>query len=222
MFTGPDNSVRYLLDDDGCNTVSFSQPNLSAAGEGLRLSTHTSANIGANTTDGCMTFNRWAGRTVITGKPLLINRQPLAVQFQVQAVALYDQQGRQLSDSLLPEAFKGQLHQVLSQFHMDLNPATDQLKVLLPDVVSRYSADRLNRMLDSLRIGHVKVRPKGLDVKLILDVEALSQADTEPVLTAIEVQQLEQRCQTWDAFLTFVVKEVAHCNALRDTSFDPA
>ena len=124
MFTGPDNSARYLLDDDGCNTVSFSQPHLSAAGEGLRLSTHTSAIIGANTTDGCMTITRWAGRTVITGKPLLVNRQPLAVQFQVQAVALYDQQGRQLSDSLLPQAFKAQLHQVLSRFHMDLKPAT--------------------------------------------------------------------------------------------------
>ena len=167
MFTGPDNSVRYLLDDDGCNTVSFSQPNLSAAGEGLRLSTHTSANIGANTTGGCMTVNRWAGRTVITGKPLLINRQPLAVQFQVQAVALYDQQGRQLSDSLLPQSFKAPLHRVLSRFHMDLKPATNQLKVLLPDVVPRYSADRLTRMLDSLRIGHVKVRPKGLDDNLI-------------------------------------------------------
>ena len=223
MFTGPDNSVRYLLDDDGCNTVSFSQPNLSAAGEGLRLSTHTSANIGANTTGGCMTITRWAGRTVITGKPLLVNRQPLSVQFQVQAVELHDQQGRQLSDSLLPQAFKAQLHQVLSQFHMDLNPATDQLKALLPDVVPRYSADRLTRMLDSLRIGHVKVRPNGLDVNLILDVEELPQAETEPALTAIEVQQLEQRCQTWDAFLTFVVKEVAtatRSEALRSTLLD--
>jgi hypothetical protein len=223
MFTGPDNSVRYLLDDDGCNAVSFSQPNLSTAGEGLRLSAHTSANIGANTTGGCMAVTRWAGRTVIKGKPLLVNRQPLSVQFQVQAVELHDQQGRQLSDSLLPQAFKGQLRQVLSRFHIDLNPATDQLKALLPYVVNHYSADRLTRMIDSLRIGHVKVRPNGLDVKLILDVAELPQADAEPPLTAIEVQQLEQRCQTWDAFLTFVVKEVAlatRSEALRSVLLD--
>ena len=223
MFTDPDYSARYVLDDDGCNTVSFLQPHLSAAGDGLRLSTHTSAIIGANTSGGCLTITRWAGRTVITGKPLLINRQPLAVQFQVQAVALYDQQGRQLSDSLLPQAFKAQLHQVLSRFHMDLKPATNQLKALLPYVVPRYSADRLTRMLDSLRIGHVKVRPNGLDVNLILDVEELPQAEAEPVLTAIEVQQLEQRCQTWDAFLTFIVKEVAtatRSEALRSVLLD--
>ena len=223
MFREPDNSARYLLDDDGCNTISFSEPHLSAEGEGLRLSTKTLAIIGANTTDGCMTITRWTGRTAAKGKPLLVNRQPLSVQFQVKAVELYDQQGGLLSDSLLPQAFKAPLHQVLSRFRIDLKPATNQLKALLPYVVSRFSADRLTRMIDSLRIGHVKVRPNGLDVQLILDVEELPEAETEPALTAIEVRQLEQRCQAWDAFLTFVIKEVAtatRSKTLRSTLLD--
>src|SRR5210317_890511 len=113
MFTGPDYSARYVLDDDGCNTISFSEPHLSAEGQGLRLSTKTLAIIGASTTEGCMTLTRWTGRTAVKGKPLLINRQPLSVQFQVQAVEVYDQQGRVLSDSLLPQSYKSQLHQVL-------------------------------------------------------------------------------------------------------------
>ena len=223
MFTGPDDSARYLLDNEGCSTVSFSELHISAEGEGLRLNAETLAIIGVNATDGCMTITRWAGRTAVKGKPLLVNRQPLSVQFQVQAVELYDQQGRLLSDSLLPQPFNAQLLQVLSRFHMDLKPATDQLKALLPDVVPHYSADRLTRMIDSLRIGHVQVRPNGLDVHLILDIEELPQAETEPALTAIEVQQLEQRCQAWDAFLTFVIKEVAavtRSETLRSTLLD--
>ena len=79
MFTGPDYSARYLLDDDGCNTISFSEPNLSAEGEGLRLNTNTLAIIGANTTDGCMTITRWTGRTVVIGKPLLVNHHVLKI-----------------------------------------------------------------------------------------------------------------------------------------------
>ncbi len=78
-------------------------------------------------------------------------------------------------------------------------------------------------MIDSLRIGHVKVRRSGLDVRLILDVEKPPQSETEPALTAIEVQQLEQRCQAWDAFLTFVVKELAaatRSESLRSTLLD--
>jgi hypothetical protein len=222
MYTGPDNSVRYLLDNAGCSMVSFSEPHLSAEDEGLRLNAKTLAIIGANTTDGCMTITRWTGRTVVKCKPLLVNRQPLSVHFQVQAVELYEQGGL-LSDSPLPQAFKTQLHQVLSRFHMDLKPATDQLKALLPYVVPRYSADRLTHMIDSLHIGHVKVRPNGLDVHLILDVEELPQTETESALTAIEVQQLVQRCQAWDSFLTFVVKEVAvltSSEALRSTLLD--
>ena len=220
MFTGPDNSVRYLLDTDGCNTVSFSEPHLSAEDERLRLSVKTLAIVGASITDGCMTLARWAGRAVVKAKPMVVNRQPLSIQFDVQAVEIFDQHGRLLSDSLLPPAFKAQLLQVLSRFHMDLKPATDQLKALLPYVVPRHSADSLTRMIDSLRIGHVKVRSAGLDVPLLIDVEELPQAETEPALTAIEVQQLEQRYQAWDAFLTFVVKEVA--DAIRSNSFDPA
>ena len=72
MFTGPDYSAQYLLDDDGCNTISFSEPHLSAEGERLRLSTKILAIIGANTTDGCMTISRWTGRTAVKGKPLLV------------------------------------------------------------------------------------------------------------------------------------------------------
>ena len=78
-------------------------------------------------------------------------------------------------------------------------------------------------MIDSLRIGHVKVRPNGLDVHLILDVEKLPQAETEPALSTTEVWQLEQRCQAWDAFLTFVIKEVAtatRSETFRSTLFD--
>ena len=223
MFTGPDDSAAYMLDNEGCNRVSFSQPRLSAEGQGLRLNAKTLAIIGVNTTDGCMPITQWAGSAVVLGKPLLVNRQPLSVQFQVQAVKLYDQQGGLLSDSLLPPAFETQLHQVLSRFRMDLKPATDQLKALLPSVVPRYTADRLTRMIDSLRIGHVEVRPKGLDAHLMLDVEEPPQAETEPALTAIEVQQLEQRCQAWDAFLTFVVKELAaaaRSETLRSTLLD--
>jgi hypothetical protein len=222
MFTGPDNSARYLLDNDGCSMVSFSEPHLSAEDEVLSVNAKTLAIIGANTTDGCMTITRWTGRTVVKCKPLLVNRQPLSVQFQVQAVELYEQGGL-LSDSPLPQAFNTKLHQVLNRFHMDLKPATDQLKALLPYVVPRYSADRLTLMIDSLHIGHVKVRPNGLDVQLILDVEELPQTETESALTAIEVQQLVQRCQAWDSFLTFVVKEVAvltSSEALRSTLLD--
>jgi len=56
-----------------------------------------------------------------------------------------------------------------------------------------------------------------------LDVEEPPQSEKEPALSAFEVLQLEQRCQTWDAFLTFVVKELAaatHSEALRSTLLD--
>ena len=209
MFREPDNSARFVLDNDGCNTVTFSQPHLSGQGEGVSLKAATLAIIGANATGGCMTVTRWAGQIVVKGKPLLLNSQPLSVQFQVEAVELYDQQGRVLSDRFLPQAYKAQIYQILGRFRMDLKPETDQLKALLPYIAPRQTTNLLTGMIDSLRIDHVRVQPKGLDVQLMLDVEETHEAETEPALTEIEMQRLEQRCQDWDAFLTFVIKEMA-------------
>ena len=220
MFTGPGNAAVFAIDSDGCNTASFFKPRLSAQGDALRLTADTLAVIGVNTTGSCLPLTRWSGRADVLGKPSLADNLPLSVQFQVRQFDLYDPQGRLLSDSLLPPAYKAQLHQVLGRLRMDLKPATDRLKALLPYVVSRQSAAGLNRMIDSLRIGHVEVRPHGLDIHLVLDAEKPPPSESEPALTALEVRQLEQRCRDWDAFLTFVIKEMAaatRSEALRST-----
>ena len=37
QFKGPNNTAQYLLDDDGCTSITFSEPRLSAEGELLRV-----------------------------------------------------------------------------------------------------------------------------------------------------------------------------------------
>ena len=208
-FKGPNNSVKYLLDDDGCTSITFSEPRLSAEGELLRVDAKILATIGALTTGACKVITRWTGRTAVTGKPAVVSGQPLSVEFRVQAARLYDQQGRQITDSLVLQAVEEQLHLLLSRYGLDLKPETDQLKALLPDFLPHYPADRLTKMIDSLRIGHLVVRPDGLDVRLQIEVETVAKAGPEPTLSEHEMQQLEERYRSWDAFLTFVIKEAA-------------
>lgn len=209
MFKGPDNTARYVLDDTGCAFVTYSEPHLSAEGQLLRVEVTTLATIGVNTTDGCATIGRWTGRTVVKGEPVLLDDQPLSAGFRVQTAELYDQQGHRLTDPSALQAPGERLQQVLSQLKIDLSPEADRLKEWLPSVLPRYSADRLSGMVDSLRIGHLMVRPDGLDVRLTIDVEKVSQEGPEPALSAVEMEQLEETYQSWDAFLTFVVKQAA-------------
>ncbi|MCP4409549.1 MAG: transglycosylase SLT domain-containing protein [Gammaproteobacteria bacterium] len=209
MFNGPENSAQYSLDDDGCTTVAFSSPQLSAQGELLRIDVQTSTAIGTSITGDCSNIAQWKGRTVFTGTPAMASGQPLSVQFLVQDAQLYDQQDRLLSDNLIFKAFEKQFYQVLNQFMLDLRPATHQLKTLLPSVLPHYSVERMAVMIDSLRIRRIAVRPEGLQVDLEIDVGELQQIEPEPTLSAVEIQQLEQRLQTWDVFLTFVIKQAA-------------
>ena len=208
-FKGPNSTARYQLDDEGCTSITFSEPHLSADGQLLRAEAKILSTIGISATETCTVISRWAGRTTVSGKPVLVNGQPLSVVFEVQDARLYDQQGKLLSDSLALEAVKEQLHLLLSSYKLDLKPETEQLKTLLPYFLPRYSADRLSKIIDSLRIGHLKVKPSGLDIRLQIDVEPVIKAGPEPILSEHEIQQFKERYRSWDAFLTFVIKEAA-------------
>ncbi|MDH3880864.1 MAG: DUF4403 family protein, partial [Desulfobacteraceae bacterium] len=208
-FKGPNNTAKYLLDDNGCTSITFSEPYLSAEGELLRVDAKILATIGDPTTGACRVITRWTGRTTVTGKPVLVSGQSLSLEFRVQTTRLYDQQGRLLKDSYVLQAMKEQLHLLLSRYRLDLKPETDQLKALLPYFLPHYPADHLTGMIDSLRIDHLAVRPNGLDVRLRIDIETVSKAEPEPTLSEHEMQQLEQRYRNCDAFLTFVIKEAA-------------
>jgi len=208
-FKGPNNTVQYLLDEDACTSITFSEPLLSAEGEFLRVDAKTLATIGVPTSGACEVITRWTGRTAVTGKPVLVSDQPFSVEFKVQAVRLFDQQNRLITDNVLLQAVKEKLHLLLSRYRVDLKPETDQLKALLPYFLPSYPANRLTEMIDSLRIGHLVLRSNGLDVQLQMDVETVTKAGPEPTLSEHEIQQLEQRYRSWDAFLTFVIKETA-------------
>ena len=216
---GPNNSATYLMDDDGCTSITFSGPRLSADGELLRVDAKILATIGDLATGACNVITRWTGSTTVTGKPVVVSGQPLSVGFVVQAVRLYDQRGLLITDSIVLQAMKEQLPLLLSRYRLNLKPETDRLKALLPFFLPHYPANRLTAMIGSLRIGHLVVQPNGLDVRLQIDVETVSKARPEPTLSDHEIQQLEQRCRSWDAFLTFVIKETAsatHSKELRD------
>jgi len=209
-FNGPNHTAQYLLDDDGCTRITFSEPHLSAEGELLRVDTKTLATIGVTTTTGaCKVITQWNGRATVTGKPVLVSDQPFSVEFRVQDTRLYNQQGRLLEDSLVLQAVKEQMHLFLSRYRLDLNPETGQLKALLPYFLPHYPANRLSGMIDSLRIGLLDLRPNELEVRLLMDVETVAKAGPEPVLSEHEMEQLEQRYRSWDSFLTFVIKEAA-------------
>ncbi|MDH3344658.1 MAG: hypothetical protein OEL58_05425, partial [Desulfobacteraceae bacterium] len=65
-FKGPKNTAQYLLDDDGCTSITFSEPRLSTEGELLRVDAKTLATIGVPTSGACKVITRWTGRTAVT------------------------------------------------------------------------------------------------------------------------------------------------------------
>ena len=58
-FKGPNGTAQYLLDDTGCTSITFSDPQLSAEGELMRADAKILATVGIPTTGACMATTRW-------------------------------------------------------------------------------------------------------------------------------------------------------------------
>ncbi|MFZ0132004.1 MAG: transglycosylase SLT domain-containing protein [Desulfobacterales bacterium] len=209
MFQGPGHTARHVLDDAGCAVVTYAEPRFSAEGGLMRLEVDTLATFGMPSIGGCATLGQFKGRSVVRGTPELSGARPLSAVLKVQSLELYDDQGRRLTGLPVLQTSDESLRQFLSTLKIDLKPEVDRLKEWLPSVLTGYSADRLTATIDSLRIGHIEIRPEGLDIRLTIDVAEVPQEAREPALSAVELAQLEQACRQWDAFLTFVVKQAA-------------
>jgi hypothetical protein len=209
LFKGPDRTLRYALDEAGCTAVTLAEPTLAADGDHLRLDVATVATFGVDTAEGCNAVGSWTGRTTVKGKPAWVAGQRLAVVFDEVTAEISDRNGQRLADAPLFESFEERLRQEVASVDLDLSPGAERLKEWLPSVLPRYPAGRLHEIIDRLRIADIDVEPDGLSIRLAIDIEEAFQASSEPALSAAETARLEGRIRSWDAFLSFVVKQAA-------------
>jgi hypothetical protein len=216
MFTGPSKTVQYPLDESGCSTVTLSDPKLSAENKLLRVDAKVLAAVGLAAGEDCTEVTQWRGRATVTGDFSLPKKEPLSVRFRPKAVKLYADEGDVLTDNLVLPLVEQQLQSYLGRQHLDLRPATNHLKTLLPHFLPNCPPRRLTAMIDSLRIVSLQVRPNDLLVRLAIDAPAVSRPKPEPPLSESEMRRAEEKYRQWNAFLTFVVNSAGKATGSRE------
>ena len=140
MFKGPGHSAVYRIDGSGCNTATFTHPQLSGINQLMQVQAQVLVKLSMPTGGKhCTGLKQWSGRAVVQGKPLIIGESAQAIQFKVEHTEIYDDHGKQLNSGLIAAALEGQLHPLLDQFKVDLKPQLQQLKSVLPFMLPGYS-----------------------------------------------------------------------------------
>jgi len=209
LFNAADHSAEILHDPSGCNEIFLSNPRLGEQRQRLEIVTGVKASLGTVLLGRCTNLLYWTGEARFLTEPVIVAGSR-AVKLNVLDSQLYNRQGEMMTSGRLWELVKGRFQPSLDQFRVDLAPSIDELSLLLPDVLSRHSAQQLQAVVDSLTITGIQAEASGLAVDVSFQVERLPEhSQPEAPLSQQELQQWENNWQMMDAVITFAVKHYA-------------
>ncbi len=223
-FTQPGHSLKYSFATGSCNSIIFSRPRLKPEGQQLLIRVKTEISLGFAQGNGCTTLMNWQGDSELLSQPVLKPDSPLQIFFTAQQVRLYDAQQRPINNALLTDAIQAQIEPIMQRFKVDLNPAKHQTESVLQAILPQHSAMGMQSMVDSLRLARIKVNKQGLAIDLTVDIDKPEASkQIEKSLLISEIQVFNAQWQQWDAFFTFVIKQLARqtqSEELQDTLLD--
>lgn len=208
FYTGPDQTSVVWRDENGCTEMVLSKPVIGSAPSGLTLGNDFRARLGAGIGKLCLGVSPWNGIVELVLQPK-VNESLAVVDFRVVDSHVYGPDGRKQFTGTIWDYVKNQIHPHFESFVVDLRRPIAELKLVLPFFLPREDADRTQRLLESIRLSQVSVTDTGLSAIVHLDVEPGAVPPVpmpEPTLTIEEVQRWEAAWQSWDAFLTFIIK----------------
>ncbi len=225
VFTDPDQTFRVWGDDSGCNELTLSSPSVTADERGIHILSRGTGRAGTPVGTNCLLPINWDGLVGIVEQPSL-SSDASAIEFQVIDSSLYKEDRRPALQNTIWNWVKKHAHSRMNRVRIDLKPALDELRSLIPGFLPAYAGEDLNRVVDSLRLSALQTSEEGISAILAFEVDPITNevaSVDEEALTEEELVAIQASWRRWDAFITFVIKHTALATAdteSRDQLFD--
>ena len=217
VYTDPDTTARVWDDGIGCNFMVISEPDVSIRDGLVNLTTAAEARVGKRIGDRCVVVLDWSG-TIETDQEVELEPGTNALRFKAVDSRIQDENVRHgVQVGVLWDWVKGYVHPRLGTVRVNLQPALDDLKGVLGLILPGQD-DGLTESLKTLALTSVKVLDDGLLVSLDMQMPAESYRSSPPApaLTPAELARFETAWQSFDGFITFIVKYFAGASENRD------
>ena len=225
VFTEADQTARVWADASGCNSLTLSSPTVSADHQGLHILSRGEGRAGTPVGTNCLLPIAWDGLVEIVEKPRL-SADAGAIEFEVSDSNLYKEDRQPALQTTIWNWVKKYAHPRMNRVRIDLNPALDDLRSLIPGFLPANAGEDVRRIVDSLRLSAVAPSENGISATLAFEVgpaqPGVAPAEELP-LTDEELLALQASWRRWDAFITFIIKHTALAtpdSARRDELFD--
>jgi hypothetical protein len=216
LFDGEGETTRAWRDASHCNEVKLAHPRLSARDGKLHVVADFDAKLGAPVGNWCVNATRRKGILDAALEARLHPTVPI-VEFRVVSSELLDADGKKRFTGALWDWVRAQVHPHLETIRIDLFQPISELKTFLPLLFPGSDFARVKKLIDSLALSDVVVSEPGISLRVRLDVpdpekptiQVEAPAAPEPALTPEEIARWDSAWQSWDGFLTFLVKRTS-------------
>ena len=207
-FTGPDQTVTVLNENDGCISVVLSEPNFSEERSQIRFETKVQVNGGTPIKEKCFMPIRWDGYVVFFQKPR-IDRKTMTLSFDTTDSVLYNKHRKPAKIvGIVWELVKRWAYDYLNSISINLAPPLSELKSFLLPLFPEDTRAQAEKMLSSLRPERILVTPDAVQINIDANVEELYEISENPEPLFISDEELEaitEAWESWDAFLVDII-----------------
>jgi len=206
VFSAPGATLR-LHGAGRCSEAVLSAPSVEIEPARVRLRSEAVAHGGLAIGGArCWRLFSWDGALAAVQEPYL-DADGRSVRFRVIDSALEPRSWTLLPQERLWGWMRPALHPHLERLRVDLGPALDDLRRVLPLFVRREDATQAARLADSFALASVRVDADAVVIEVRFEVDAApAPAAPETPLGPEELAALRDSLRRVDAFLTFVVK----------------
>lgn len=202
-------SLSVWGDETGCNDLTLHRPVVLIENKDLFVLADVDAVTGWVIGGRCISLIKWNGKVKALQRADVIDPGGL-ISFSTVDTELLDQEGNraQVSNTIWKLA-KDNVHTQLDKLSIDLIPAMDEIRELLPSFLASSSLDQAEKVVNSFQIGALNISYQELSALVKFSVDTLP-VEVKPLpqsrLSASELALFEETWERWDAFLSFVIK----------------
>lgn len=191
-----------------CRYLKLEPPKLESAQGRLRLSAPGTGALGMELAGKCQSAAAWRGSAHFTLAPQIDAAGRLSVRILDSRLTG--------TPPLIWDLSKRYLHSRLERFSYDLGSSRDALASLMRSAAPPVYAAAMEKALQQLEIFEPRVEAAHVVVPVALEIpDAWLAAPPPPLvasgapLTEAELEALERALEPWDAFLSYIVKQIA-------------
>lgn len=211
LYSEPGEKAVILDDNQSCQWFYLFEPTLDVSGSRLRIISRADVGRGVMMKQKCIGQPPWKGFVEVL-EQLEMDNATGTLALRTADWNLYDEtRSKKISSGIIWNLIKKPVQDRINEVRIDFAPLVHELQTWLPLVLT--GEPRLvKQVADSVKIRQPVLSADAITLTLTFALEGVPQAYAkvpEPALSPRELEAIRQHLRQWDAFITFVVKELA-------------